>query len=53
MKKEEEEDNNFATDVAIDANGIIFTAGTTSWYVRLWYLISNPFRYIFLGKIKW
>ena len=23
------------------------------WYVRLWYTISNPFRYLFTGKIKY
>ena len=23
------------------------------WYERLWYLISNPFRYLFTGKIKY
>jgi len=22
------------------------------WYKRLWYLISNPFRYLFTGKWK-
>lgn len=23
------------------------------WYKRLWYLISNPFTYIFLGYIRY
>jgi len=24
----------------------------TKWYKRLWYLISNPFLYIFKGKYR-
>ena len=26
---------------------------TKKWYIRLWYVISNPFRYIITGKIKY
>lgn len=25
---------------------------TTPWYWRFWYLVSNPFTYIFKGKIR-
>jgi hypothetical protein len=25
----------------------------TSWYKRLWYVISNPFLYVFTGKIRY
>jgi len=31
-------------------NAIIFK---TKWYMRLWYLISNPFLYMFKGKIRY
>ncbi len=26
---------------------------TIKWYRRLWYLISNPFYYVFKGIIRW
>jgi len=25
----------------------------TKWYKRLWYVISNPFLYVFKGKIRY
>lgn len=24
-----------------------------SWLKRLWFLVSNPFTYVFMGKIRW
>jgi hypothetical protein len=33
-------------------NAVVITSGET-WYIRLWYLISNPFRYLFTGLIKY
>ena len=26
---------------------------STKWYHRLWILLSNPFTYIFKGRIRW
>lgn len=25
---------------------------STKWYKRIWYLISNPFLYLFKGKLR-
>lgn len=33
-------------------NGITLITGEP-WYVRLWYLLSNPFRYLFTGKMRY
>lgn len=27
--------------------------GSSNFFIRLWYLISNPFRYLFTGKLKY
>ena len=32
-------------------NAVVITSGET-WYIRLWYLISNPFRYLFTGRVR-
>jgi hypothetical protein len=29
-----------------------FIVSHRKWYIRLWYLISNPFRYLFKGVWK-
>lgn len=34
-----------------DKKNVIITTGM-KWNTRLWYLISNPFRYLFTGKWK-
>ena len=31
-------------------NNVVITTGM-KWYTRLWYMISNPFRYLFTGKL--
>lgn len=23
------------------------------WWIRLWYLVSNPFFYLFVGRMRW
>lgn len=38
-------------DIVLKDKGITFYS-SENWYLRLWILISNPFRYIFTGKIK-
>ena len=34
-----------------DTKTVTITTGV-KWYTRLWFLISNPFRYLFTGKWK-
>lgn len=36
----------------INSNPSIEFYTSTKFYIRFWYLISNPFRYLFFGKIK-
>ncbi len=33
-------------------NDVTIISGV-NWYTRLWYLISNPFVYLFTGKIRY
>ena len=33
-------------------NNIVITTGM-KWYTRLWYMISNPFVYLFTGKMRY
>ena len=33
-------------------NGLTITS-KEKWCMRLWYFMSNPFRYLFTGKIKY
>ena len=33
-------------------NNVVITSGM-KWYTRLWYMISNPFVYLFTGKIRY
>lgn len=40
-------------DVGIVKGGGIIIMTTRNWYIRLWYFISNPFRYLFTGKIRY
>jgi hypothetical protein len=31
----------------------LFINSRVKWYKRIWYIISNPFLYIFQGKIRY
>lgn len=44
----EQDDEN---DVILWGKGVMINSNE-EWYMRLWYLISNPFRYLFTGKVK-
>jgi hypothetical protein len=37
-------------ELAKEPTTIVITS-ISPWYMRLWYLVSNPFRYLFTGKI--
>ena len=34
-----------------NTRSVTIATGET-WYKRLWYMISNPFRYLFIGRVK-
>jgi hypothetical protein len=41
-------------DVIIKKEDVILVKNTnTTWYKRLWNLISNPFRYLFTGTLQY
>jgi hypothetical protein len=40
------------TDVSIYGRGIYFNSNER-FFMRLWLLVSNPFRYLFTGKIRY
>lgn len=41
-------------DAHIDLDGKnIKIVGNQKWYVRIWYVLSNPFCYIFTGYIRY
>lgn len=46
-----EKSNKNNTDVFLEKNTIHLSNKNIKWYTRLWYLISNPFRYIFKGEL--
>ena len=39
-------------DVSIYSRGIYFSSNER-FFMRLWLLVSNPFRYLFTGKIRY
>ena len=40
------------TLISTDSTSIIIIS-TAKWYIRLWRIVSNPFNFIFTGKIKY
>ena len=41
-------------DTHIDLNGKnIKIVGKQKWYIRIWYILSNPFCYIFTGYVRY
>lgn len=38
-------------NIKISKNVLIITG--MKWHLRLWYMISNPFTYLFTGKIRY
>jgi len=41
-------------DKHIDSDeDVLILLSTKKWYIRLWYLFSNPFCYIFRGYIRY
>jgi hypothetical protein len=51
MKKETQ----FESDGGLDDlnNTILIIKSSKPWYHRLYQVLSNPFRWVFLGKIKY
>lgn len=49
--------NNFVNTATINKQkintDIIITSGNKKWYKRLWFIVSNPFCYIFGGYIRY
>jgi len=44
---------NGTVDVALINNDSIWIINPNiTWYKRLWYLLSNPFSYLFTGKVR-
>ena len=42
-----------ATSFKIDPpNPVIYFISSQKWYKRLWYFLSNPFLYLFVGKVR-
>ena len=35
-----------------DTLGVTITSGE-AWYMRIWLLLSNPFRYLFTGSVRY
>jgi len=60
VKKEESSDNDsiknrytrVASDVLLHDHSIEIKTGL-KWYARIWVLISNPFRYLFKGILRY
>ena len=35
-----------------DTKSVVITSGE-AWYMRIWLLLSNPFRYLFTGHVRY
>jgi len=35
-----------------NTKSVIITTGE-AWYMRIWLLLSNPFRYLFTGRVRY
>jgi hypothetical protein len=35
-----------------DTKSVFITSGE-AWYMRIWLLLSNPFRYLFTGRVRY
>jgi len=49
----QKKENEHSADVHLMKNSIYLINKNIKWYTRLWYLISNPFRYIIKGELRY